>query len=114
MFPAYRLSSKNIHSENMRDIAFKKAKGHGGTVNRMSVHGEAAVQRVLQKRCYEKFRRIYKKTSVPESLFQCFLVNFVEFVGTPFLKNSTRQLLLIIAVSIVAKGHCTKNEVFHY
>ena len=31
----------------MCDIAFEKAKGRGGTVNRMSVYSEAAVQRVL-------------------------------------------------------------------
>ena len=32
---------------------------------------------------------------------RCFLVNFVEFVRTPVLQNTTRRLLLIIAVSIV-------------
>ena len=31
----------------------------------------------------EKFCRIHKKTSVPESLFWCFLVNCVKFVRTP-------------------------------
>ena len=43
------------------------------------------------------------KTSVPESLFWYFLVNFAEFVRTPFLQSSTGRLILIIAVSIVAK-----------
>ena len=56
------------------------------------------------KRCYEKFGRIHEKTSVSESLFWCFLVNFAKFVTLPFLQNSTRRLLLNIAVSIVAKG----------
>ena len=40
---------------------------------------------------------------MPEFLFWCFLVNFTELVRTPFLQNSTGQLFLIIAVSIVAK-----------
>ena len=38
-----------------------------------------------------------------ESLFWCFLVNFAEFVRTPFLQNNTGRLILIIAVLIVAK-----------
>ena len=54
----------------MCDIVFEKAKGRGGTVNRTSVYGEAA----------KKFCKIHKKTSVPDSLFWCFIVNFVEFV----------------------------------
>ena len=53
----------------MCDINFEKAKGRGGTVNITSVYAEAAVRRVLLKKCYEKFRKIHKKTSVPESLF---------------------------------------------
>ena len=53
----------------MCNIVFEKTEGRGGTVNRTSVYAEAAVQRVLLKKCYEKFRRIHKKTSVPESLF---------------------------------------------
>ena len=68
----------------MYDIVFEKTKGPGGTVTRMSVYSEAAVPRVLYKRCYEKFRRNQKKKSVPESIFCCFLVNFAKFVRTPF------------------------------
>ena len=41
---------------------------------------------------------------MPESLFRCFLVNFAEFVRTPFLQKITGRMILIIAVSIVAKG----------
>ena len=67
----------------------------------------------FRKRCYEKFRRIHKKTSVPESLFWRFLVNFAKFVRTPFLQNSTRQRLLIVALSIVAKG-VLANETVNY
>ena len=58
----------------------------------------------FKKRCYEKFRRIYMKTSESESLFWCFRVNLAKFLRTRFLQNSTGRLLLIIAVSIVAKG----------
>ena len=67
----------------------------------------------FRKRCYEKFRRIHKKTSVPESLFWRFLVNFAKFVRTPFLQNSTRQRLLNVALSIVAKG-VLANETVNY
>ena len=67
----------------------------------------------LKKDVYEKFPKIHKKTSVPESLFWCFLVNFAEFVRTPLLQNSTGRLLLIIAVSIVAKG-VLANETVNY
>ena len=50
---------------------------------------------------------------MPESLFWCFLVNFVEIVRTPFLQNSTCRLILIIAVSIGAKGVLAKETVNH-
>ena len=53
----------------MCDIVFEKTKGRDGTVNRMSVYAEAAVRRVLLKKCYEKCRRIHKKISAPESVF---------------------------------------------
>ena len=104
LFPAYKLSRKDTEPENICDIVFEKVKCCGGTVNRTSFYGEAAFRKVLQKKCYEKFHGIHKKISVPESLFLCFLVNFAKFVKTPFLKNSTRRDLLIIELSIVAKG----------
>ena len=50
----------------MCDIVFEKAKGRGG---RTSVYVEAAVRRVLRKRCHEKLCRIHKKISVPASIF---------------------------------------------
>ena len=59
------------------------------------------------------FAEFTKNTSVPESLFWCFLVNFAKFVRTPFLQNSTGRLLLIIAVSIVVKG-VLANETVNY
>ena len=57
----------------MSDIAFEKATGRGRTVNRASGNAEGIVRRVLKKMCYEKFRRVHKETSVPESLFDVFL-----------------------------------------
>ena len=47
-------------------------------------------------------------TGIP---FWCFLVNFTKFARTPFLQNSTGRLLLIIAVSVVAKGVLANNTV---
>ena len=83
------------------------------------------------KRCYEKFRRIRKKAFSRISFFhrvklcrsaaslktrpqrRIFLVNFAKFVRTPFLQNTTRRLLLIIAVSIVLvmKGELASETV---
>ena len=50
---------------------------------------------------------------MPKSLSWCFFVNFVKFVGTLFLQNSTGRLLVIIAASIVAKG-VLANETVNY
>ena len=48
---------------------------------------------------------------MPESLFWCCLVNFTKFVRTTFLQNSTRWLLLNIA--LVVKG-VLANETVNY
>ena len=45
----YKLNRENTHPEKMCDIVFEKAKGHGG---RSSFYVEAAVGRVLWKRCH--------------------------------------------------------------
>ena len=58
LFPVFKLGRENTQPENICDIIFEKTK---------SVYAEATVERVLWKRCYEKFRRIHKK-HVPESL----------------------------------------------
>ena len=47
------------------------------------------------------------------SLFRCFLVNFAEFVRTPFLQDSIGRMILILAVSIVAK-RVMANETVNY
>ena len=67
-FPVYKLSRENTQAE-ICDIVFEKVQDRAGKVNRTSAYADAAVGRVLSKRLYEKFPRIYKKSSVPESLF---------------------------------------------
>ena len=54
----------------------------------MSVYGEAAIRRVLSKRCFESVR-------------------------TPFFQNSNELLILIITISVVAKG-VLANETVNY
>ena len=53
----------------MCDIIFEKVKVPDGKVNKTSGYAEAEVRRVPLKRFYEKFCRIHKETSVPESVF---------------------------------------------
>ena len=67
-----QIKPKKYSSRKKFDIFFDKAKGRRRTVNRASVYAEAAVRRVLKKRCYEKFFKILKKTSVLGSLFGVF------------------------------------------
>ena len=70
LFTVYKLSQENTQLENMCNIVFEKVQGHVGKVNGADVfYAEGAIRRVLQKRFYENFPRIHKKTSVPESLF---------------------------------------------
>ena len=70
--------------------------------NTKGISAEATVQRVLQKRCYEKFRRIHMKTFSRISFFdkvilcrsavslkprpwrRIYLAKFAKFVRTPF------------------------------
>ena len=65
-----------------------------------------------KKMCSWKFRKINRKTPVPEAFFnkaaglrpvtllkkrfwyRCFPVNFVKFPRTPFLENTSERLLL--------------------
>ena len=71
-----------------------------------------------EKRCSKKFRKNHRKTPVPESLFykvsglrpatlskkrlrhRCFPVNFVKFLRTPFLQNTSGRLLLFTVSDI--------------
>ena len=98
----------------MCDIVFEKAKGRGWTINKKRVFMVKQPSAGFYKKdVMRNFAEFTKKKSVPESLFWCFLVNFTEFLRTPFLQNSFEQLLLIIAVSIVAKG-VLANETVNY
>ena len=47
-----------------------------------------------------------------ESLAQVFLLNFANFVRTPFLQNTTGRLLLIIAVSKETVYYDTKTKAY--
>ena len=76
----------------MWKIVFEKAKVRDRTLNRASVYA--------QNTC----------TGIP---FWCFIVNYAKFIRRSFLKNSTERLLLIIALSIVAKG-AQANETVNY
>ena len=49
----------------MCDIVYEKTNGRGRRLKRVSVYAEASVRK---KKCYSKFRRFHKKTSVLESL----------------------------------------------
>ena len=65
-----------------------------------------------KKRCSQKFCKIHRKTPVAESLFyksctsatllkkrlghKCFPVNFAKFLKTPFWRNTSGLLLLLI------------------
>ena len=60
LFPVFRSSRENSQPENMYDIIFEKTEG---------VYADATVQRVLLKRLYQKFRRIYKQTCAGISFF---------------------------------------------
>ena len=75
-----------------------------------------------KKSCSKKFREIPRKTPVPESLFnkvaglrpatllkkrlwhRCFPGNFVKFLRTPFLQNTSGRLLLKVAERIRNSG----------
>ena len=72
-----------------------------------------------RKKCSLKFRKIHRKTSVPEFRVsfliklqaapatllkkrlwhRCFPVNFLNFLRTPFLQNTSGRLLLHVAKS---------------
>ena len=79
----------------------KRWKVIGDSKHKECLRRSSRPQGSLKKMLWE-IRRIHKKTSLLESLFCCFLVNFAKLVTLPFFQNSTGQLLLNMAVSIVA------------
>ena len=101
------LTSEDVFKTSSRRLAKTSSRYHQDVLPRM----------VFWKRCDDKFQNICagisfsikllcrSATSLKTSLWRrCFLVNFAKFVRTTFLQNTTRRLLLIIAVSIEAKG----------
>ena len=88
----------------MCDIVFEKAKDRGRKINRATVYAEAAVPRISLKMELWEILQNSQKNICNGISFWCFLVNFAKFERTPFLQNSSGRLLLIMAVSIVAKG----------
>ena len=48
-------------------------------------------QLFYEKRCFEKYHKIHRKTPA----HRCFLMNFVKFLRTPFLQNTSGRLLLL-------------------
>ena len=64
--------------------------------------------------CFDKVELCRTATSLKTSFWRsCFLVKFTKYVGTPFLQNTTRRLLLVIAVSIVVKGELANETINH-
>ena len=86
---AWDTNRKNTQPENMSDIVFEKVKDHVWTVKRTSVYAEAAVRRLLKKRCSEKFCRIHKKTCAGIS-FLVFSCQFCEIRKNTFFVEQHR------------------------
>ena len=115
----------------MCDIVFEKVQDHAGKVNRTSVYAEAASEGFLKKGFMRNFPEFTKKkknlcrnlfldkvklcrsaTSLKMNLqSRCFLVKVAKFVEAPFPQDTTGQLLLIVAVSIVVKGELANKAV---
>ena len=70
-------------------------------------------QPFFKKDVLKTFAKSTRKHLCLNLFFGAFFVNFAEFVKTPFLQNSTGRLILIIAVSVVAKG-VLANETVNY
>ena len=70
-----------------------------------------------KKRCSQKFRKIHRKTPMPEACsfikktlwHRCFPLNFSKFLRTPSLQNTSWRLLLIYA-SFIHKLSVTTSK----
>ena len=49
---------------------------------------------------------------IKKETLRCFPVNFAKFLGTPFLQNTSRRLLLKIAIGLITHAHCKYSLVF--
>ena len=70
-----KLSLENTQSEN---FVFEKTKGRDGTVNRTSVYAEAAVQRVLLKKCVMRNFAEFTRKYLCRNLFFDKVINSVD------------------------------------
>ena len=96
-----------------------------------SSHRKCSIK-ISEKRCSQKFSKIHRKTPVSESLFnevaglrpkarnyikkdslaQVFPLNFAKFLRTPFLQNTSRQLLLSLQISSQYKNYTNSDSLF--
>ena len=63
---------------------------------------------VLKKRCSKNMQQIYRRTPIPKYDFNkitlrhgCFPVNLLHIFGTPFPRNTSRWLILLLSDGIV-------------
>ena len=96
----------------MCNIIFEKAKGCGRTVNEEIVVQKQPFEGFFKKGVMRNFAEFTRK-HMYQNPFLVFSCEFCEIARTLFLQNSTGRLLLIIAVSIVAKGVLV-NETVNY
>ena len=87
----------------MCDILLEKTKGRGRKVKQERVFIQKQPSEGFFKRGVMRNYAGSQENICNGISFWCFPVNFAKFSRTPFLQNSSERLLLIIAVSIVAK-----------
>ena len=75
LFQVYELNRENTQSES---FVFEKTKGRGGTVNRTSVHAEAAVRRVFFKKCVMRNFAEFVRKYLCRNLFFDKVINSVD------------------------------------
>ena len=107
LIPSLQIKPKKFSAKKYVWHRSLKAKGHGGTVNGTSIYAGASRPKGSLKRCYERFRRTHKKTSVPESLFWCFLVNSAKFVTMPFF---TEEFQTCVFKGVQSKSRCDYQQ----
>ena len=75
---------------------------------------------VPRKRRYENMQQIYRRTPMPKCNFKitlrhgCSPVNLLLIFRTPFLKNTTGCLLLILDLNIIPSKQAFSNIVFNF
>ena len=106
-------SSRGCHFPSTRDFATTLPMKL--YLNRTSKNTKKPLEKVqkqspevlCKKKCSYKFRRIHRKTPVPQSLLNkvaglmYFLLNSAKFLGASFLTEHLRCLLLKVAISLL-------------